>query len=69
MIAEQWQPHRLTSINDYDVKVVKLSSAAFGQCSTPFDTTKMHAIPFESMGTVNTGDAGADMTSHLHEFS
>ena len=23
-ISEPWQPHRLTSINDYDVKVVKL---------------------------------------------
>lgn len=23
-ITEHWQPHRLTSINDYDVKVVKL---------------------------------------------
>ncbi|GAA1837374.1 cupin domain-containing protein [Agromyces salentinus] len=23
-IAEPWQPHRLASINDYDVKVVKL---------------------------------------------
>lgn len=23
-IPEYWQPHRLTSINDYDVKVVKL---------------------------------------------
>lgn len=23
-ITEQWQPHRLTSVNDYDVKVVKL---------------------------------------------
>ncbi|QJA00375.1 cupin domain-containing protein [Leifsonia sp. PS1209] len=23
-IAEHWQPHRLTSVNDYDVKVVKL---------------------------------------------
>lgn len=23
-ICEPWQPHRLTSINDYDVKVVKL---------------------------------------------
>ncbi len=23
-IAEHWQPHRLTSINDYDVKVVKI---------------------------------------------
>lgn len=23
-IADHWQPHRLTSINDYDVKVVKL---------------------------------------------
>lgn len=23
-VSEYWQPHRLTSINDYDVKVVKL---------------------------------------------
>ncbi|MBO9554375.1 cupin domain-containing protein [Cellulomonas sp.] len=23
-ITEPWQPHRLTSVNDYDVKVVKL---------------------------------------------
>jgi len=23
-ISEPWQPHRLTSVNDYDVKVVKL---------------------------------------------
>lgn len=23
-IGEHWQPHRLTSVNDYDVKVVKL---------------------------------------------
>lgn len=23
-VAEHWQPHRLTSINDYDVKVVKV---------------------------------------------
>jgi mannose-6-phosphate isomerase-like protein (cupin superfamily) len=23
-IPEHWQPHRLTSVNDYDVKVVKL---------------------------------------------
>lgn len=23
-VAEHWQPHRLTSVNDYDVKVVKL---------------------------------------------
>ena len=23
-IAEHWQPHRLTSVNDYDVKAVKL---------------------------------------------
>ena len=24
MISEHWQPHRLTSVNDYDVKIVKL---------------------------------------------
>ncbi|WP_419775713.1 hypothetical protein [Microbacterium oxydans] len=23
-ITEHWRPHRLTSVNDYDVKVVKL---------------------------------------------
>jgi len=23
-VAEPWQPHRLASVNDYDVKVVKL---------------------------------------------
>jgi len=23
-VSEHWQPHRLTSVNDYDVKVVKL---------------------------------------------
>jgi mannose-6-phosphate isomerase-like protein (cupin superfamily) len=23
-VAEPWQPHRLTSVNDYDIKVVKL---------------------------------------------
>ncbi|MBN9612428.1 MAG: cupin, partial [Actinobacteria bacterium] len=23
-VAEPWQPHRLTSVNDYDVKIVKL---------------------------------------------
>ncbi|MDV8024800.1 cupin domain-containing protein [Rhodococcus sp. IEGM 1330] len=23
-MSEHWQPHRLTSVNDYDVKVVKL---------------------------------------------
>ncbi len=24
LVSEHWQPHRLTSINDYDLKVVKL---------------------------------------------
>lgn len=24
MVSECWQPHRLTTVNDYDVKVVKL---------------------------------------------
>ncbi|AYJ51473.1 cupin domain-containing protein [Rhodococcus sp. P1Y] len=24
MVSEYWQPHRLTTVNDYDVKVVKL---------------------------------------------
>lgn len=107
-ITEHWQPHRLTSVNDYDVKVVKLQGEFVwhthpdtdelfmvvrgeltirlrdrdvilrendvfvvpkGVEHCPKATHEVHAILFEPKGTVNTGDAGGDMTAHLQEFS
>lgn len=106
-ITEHWQPHRLTSVNDYDVKVVKLQGEFVwhthpdtdelfmvvrgeltiqlrdrdailrendvfvvpkGVEHCPKATDEVHAILFEPKGTVNTGDAGGDMTAHLQEF-
>lgn len=107
-IAEHWQPHRLTSINDYDVKVVKLQGefvwhthpetdelfmVVSGQLTIqlrdrdvvlnpndvfvvprgvehcPKATEEVHAILFEPKGTVNTGDAGGDLTAALQELA
>ncbi|GAA2177731.1 cupin domain-containing protein [Leucobacter tardus] len=101
-ITEHWQPHRLTSINDYDVKVVKLQGEFVwhthpdtdelfmvvqgeltiqlrdrdvvlgpndvfvvpqGVEHCPKASGEVHAILFEPAGTVNTGDAGGDMTA------
>ncbi|HWS50086.1 MAG TPA: cupin domain-containing protein [Microbacterium sp.] len=106
-ISEQWQPHRLTSINDYDVKVVKLQGEFVwhthpdtdelfmvvrgeltiqlrdrdvvlgpndvfvvpkGVEHCPKAADEVHAILFEPKGTVNTGDAGGDMTAELREL-
>lgn len=106
-IAEHWQPHRLTSVNDYDVKVVKLQGefvwhthpdtdelflVVSGQLTiqlrdrdvvlNPSDVfvvprgvehcpkapEEVQAILFEPKGTVNTGDAGGDMTAELREL-
>jgi mannose-6-phosphate isomerase-like protein (cupin superfamily) len=106
-IAEHWQPHRLTSVNDYDVKVVKLQGefvwhthpdtdelfmVVSGQLTIqlrdrdvvlhphdvfvvprgvehcPKATDEVQAILFEPKGTVNTGDAGGDMTAELREL-
>ncbi|MFJ3474586.1 cupin domain-containing protein [Microbacterium maritypicum] len=106
-ITEHWQPHRLTSINDYDVKVVKLlgefvwhthpdTDELFmvvqgeltiqlrdrdvvlgpndvfvvpkGVEHCPRADHEVHAILFEPKGTVNTGDAGGELTSELREF-
>lgn len=106
-IAEPWQPHRLTSVNDYDVKVVKLQGefvwhshpdtdelfmVVSGQLTIqlrdrdvvlnpndvyvvprgvehcPKATGEVHAILIEPQGTVNTGDAGGDMTATLQEL-
>lgn len=102
-----WQPHRLTSINDYDVKVVKLQGefvwhthpetdelfmVVSGELTIqlrdrdvvlgphdvfvvprgvehcPKATGEVHAVLFEPTGTVNTGEAGGDMTSELREL-
>lgn len=107
-IAEHWQPHRLASINDYDVKVVKLQGEFVwhthpdtdelfmvvrgeltiqlrdrdvilqpndvfvvpkGVEHCPKAAEEVHAILLEPKGTVNTGDAGGDMTAQLQEFN
>lgn len=106
-IVEHWQPHRLTSVNDYDVKVVKLlgefvwhthpeTDELFmvvsgrltiqlrdrdvvlnpndvfvvprGVEHCPKATAEVEAILFEPKGTVNTGDAGGDLTAQLREL-
>lgn len=106
-IAEPWQPHRLTSINDYDVKVVTMEGefvwhahphtdelflvisgnltiqlrdrdVAVGPNDVfvvpkgvehcPRADGEVRALLFEPKGTVNTGDAGGDMTSELREL-
>lgn len=107
-ITEHWQPHRLTSVNDYDVKVVKLQGEFVwhthpdtdelfmvlsgeltiqlrdrdvvlgpqdvfvvprGVEHCPRADAEVHAILIEPQGTVNTGDAGGEMTSQLRELS
>lgn len=107
-LSEHWQPHRLTSVNDYDVKVVKLQGefvwhahpdtdelfmVVSGELTIqlrdrdvvlgpndvyvvpqgvehcPKAAEEVHAILFEPKGTVNTGDAGGEMTSELRELS
>lgn len=107
-IAEQWQPYRLTSINDYDLKLVKLQGEFVwhthpdtdelflvisgeltiqlrdrdvilgpndvfvvpkGVEHCPKAAEEVHALLFEPQGTFNTGDAGGDMTSNLHELN
>ncbi|WP_101847936.1 cupin domain-containing protein [Zhihengliuella sp. ISTPL4] len=106
-IREHWQPHRLTSVNDYDVKVVKLQGEFVwhthpetdelffvvsgrltiqlrdrdvilhpndvfvvprGVEHCPKAEEEVQAILFEPKGTVNTGDAGGDMTAELQEL-
>ena len=106
-IEKPWQPHRLVSINDYDVKVVKLLGefvwhthpdtdemffvhsgeltiqlrdrdvvlgpgdvfvvpAGVEHC--PKAVEEVSALLFERSGTVNTGDAGGDLTSQIREL-
>jgi mannose-6-phosphate isomerase-like protein (cupin superfamily) len=107
-ITETWQPHRLTSINDYDVKVVKMKGEFVwhthpdtdelflvvsghltiqlrdadielgpndvfvvpkGVEHCPRAQSEAQVLLFEPQGTINTGDAGGDMTSELHELT
>lgn len=106
-IEKPWQPHRLVSINDYDVKVVKLLGefvwhthpdtdemffvhsgeltiqlrdrdvvlgpgdvfvvpAGVEHC--PKAVEEVSALLFERSGTVNTGDAGGNLTSQIREL-
>ncbi|QTE28005.1 cupin domain-containing protein [Pengzhenrongella sicca] len=106
-MTEHWQPHRLTSINDYDLKVVKIlgefvwhthpdTDELFlvlsgeltiqlrdrdvvlgpqdvfvvprGVEHCPRATAEVQALLIEPQGTVNTGDAGGDLTSQLREL-
>ena len=106
-ISDPWQPHRLTNINDYDVKVVKLHGEFVwhthpdtdelflvlsgeltiqlrdrdvvlgpqdifvvpkGVEHCPKAVNEVQALLIEPKGTVNTGDAGGDMTSPLREL-
>ncbi len=110
-IGEHWQPHRLASLNDYDVKVVKIlgefvwhshpeTDELFlvlsgeltiglredgverevvlgpndvyvvprGVEHRPRADVETAAVLVEPQGTVNTGDAGGDMTSPLREL-
>lgn len=102
-----WQPHRLVSVNDYDVKVVKLlgefvwhehrdTDELFHVISgrltiqlrdgdvelgpgdvyvvprgvehCPRADEEVQALLFELQGTVNTGAAGGELTSEVHEL-
>jgi mannose-6-phosphate isomerase-like protein (cupin superfamily) len=106
-ISEHWQPHRLVSVNDYDVKVVKIQGEFVwhthpdtdelflvisgeltiqlrdrdvvlgpndvfvvpkGVEHCPKAVDEVQAILIEPSGTVNTGDAGGEMTSELREI-
>lgn len=106
-ISEHWQARRLASVNDYDVKVVKLQGEFVwhshpetdelfmvirgeltiqlrdrdvvlgpndifvipkGVEHCPKAADEVHAILFEPKGTVNTGDAGGEMTVQLREL-
>lgn len=107
-ISGHWQPHLLTTLNDYDVKVVKLQGEFVwhthpdtdelffvvqgdltiqlrdrdvllapndvfvvpkGVEHCPKADGEVHAILFERQGTLNTGDAGGELTSQTRKLS
>ena len=104
---DHWQPHRVTSLNDYDIKVVKvlgefvwhshpetdeLFLVLSGQLTIqlrdgdvelgpndlfvvprgvehcPRAEVETSVVLIEPKGTVNTGDAGGEMTAELREL-
>lgn len=106
-VAGRRQPHRLISVNDYDVKVIKpqgefvwhahsdtdeLFMVVSGQLTVqlrdrdvllntgdvfvvpggvehcPKAAGEVHAILFEQKSTVNSGNAGGDLTAELQEL-
>ncbi|NED95227.1 cupin domain-containing protein [Phytoactinopolyspora alkaliphila] len=106
-VTEPWQPHRLVSVNDYDVKVVRIRGqfvwhthpdtdelflvrsgrltielrdrdvvlgpddvfvVPAGVEHRPRAEEDVKALLFEPKGTINTGDAGGDLTSELREI-
>lgn len=106
-IGEYWSPRRLTSINDYDVKLAKFlgefvwhthpdtdelflvvdgtiiiqlrdQNVVLGPGDVyvvprgvehcPKADTEASVLLFEPKGTINTGDAGGEMTAALKEL-
>jgi mannose-6-phosphate isomerase-like protein (cupin superfamily) len=106
-VTSPWQPHRLVSLNDYEVKVVRLRGEFVwhthpdtdelflvrtgvltiqlrdgdvvlgpgdvyvvprGVEHCPRADGDVTALLIEPRGTVNTGDAGGDLTSAVHEL-
>lgn len=107
-ISAPWEPHRLASVNDYDIKAVKFDGEFVwhthpdtdelflvisgnltiqlrgrnvvlgpndvfvvpkGVEHCPRADAEVQALLFEPKGTVNTGDAGGEMTTELRELS
>lgn len=110
--SEQWQPHRLTSVNDQDVKIARIRGEFVWHSHPESDElfmvvsgeltlqlraddgaerdvvvgpSELYVVPagvehcpkaevetvilmVETIGTVNTGDAGGDRTAELREF-
>ncbi len=71
MFAERWSPKVAARVDDYEIKVVKLQGDFVWH--THDDTDELflviggeliiHAMLFEPMGVVNTGDAGGPLTA------
>jgi len=107
-IPAPWQPHRLVSVNDYEVKLAKIQGEFVwhahhetdelfmvidgeltielrdgdvvlgpmdvfvvpkGVEHRPRAEGEVRAILIEPAGTVNTGDAGGELTAEVREFS
>ena len=60
-ISEHWQPHRLTSINDYDVKVVKVQGEFVWH--THPDTDELFLV-LDGELTIDTEDGAIVLRPH-----